>query len=696
MAIDTGESMSLFDELKRRKVFRVAAAYVFVAWLILQVVDVLVSMLELPNWVGKLILLLLIVGLPIGIFFAWAFELTPDGIRRDSGSNSDSATLTRKSAPATLAGPDSKSIAVLPFENLSQDTANEPFTIGVHDDLITQISKITSIKTISRTSVMQYRETTKTIPQIAAELGVATVLEGGIQKAGDRVHVNVQLIDSATDHHLWADTYDRQLTAENIFAIQEEIAICVAKVLDTALSSEQEDRLASVPTKNMAALEEYFAGRQNIAIRTALALEKAAAHFQRAIEFDPNFALAHIGLADAVGLQNVYGNLPESEMLATAEQLIHKALQLDEHLGEAHTSLGGLKNHVKDYAGAETAFKHALTLNSNYATTYHWYGTLLIDGLDRVMDAFAMFSRAAELDPLSCTHNINLGIVHDVLGDADAALRQYQRVIELDPAYAIFYPHIGFIHWEVYGDLVTALPWFIKGVELSPGSPNYPAYLGLLYLDLGEAKKAEYWVEKAMELGPAAYRPNVAKSLLALYHGDDGAIAECAARALDCGPNVWWGWVALVQLRNADLRAGRTDAARVRYEQAFVALASDNELQINRTNFRVAIDYALVLARSGEQARADALLDRSLAFIRTIPRMGQEGYWISDAAIYSLRGDTNAALVALREGIDQGWRACWWYYLKHDPNFDSIRGEHEFQVMVQELSSDMANQLSRL
>jgi len=696
VAINNRDLMSFFDELKRRKVFRVAAAYILIAWLMLQVVDVIVPMLELPNWVGKLVLLLLIVSLPIAIVFAWAFELTSEGVRRDSGGEAITAHLTPETAPDASVAPDRKSIAILPFENLSQDAANAPFTAGMHDDLITQISKIGSIKTISRTSVMQYRDTTKSIPQIALELGVATVLEGGIQKAGDRVHVNVQLIDATTDHHLWADTYERQLTAENIFAIQAEIATSVATALHAKLSSEQKDQLASVPTRNMIALEEYFAGRQAITVRTVYALEDAAKHYARAIELDPNFALAYVGLADTTQLQCVYGSLQVNEMVDKVEPLIHKALQLDDRLGEAHTSLGGLKYQVQDFEGSETEFKLAIDLNSNYATTYHWYGSTLIDGFDRVIDAFAMFTKAAELDPLSCTHNINLGIVHDVLGDTDAALRQYHRVIEIDPAYAVVYPHIGFVYWEAYGDLVTALPWFKKSTELSPGSPNYPAYLALLYLDLGEDRKAEHWVETAIELGPAAYRPNVARALLGLFRGDVTENVECAARAMDGKPNVWWGWAALAQLRNDDLRVDRTDAACVRYEQAFPTLADNNEILINRTNFRVAIDYALVLARSGEQRRANTLLDRSLAFIRTIPRMGQEGHWVADAAIYSLRGDANAALAALREAIDQGWRACWWYYLRHDPNFDAIRGEGEFQAMVQELESDMANQLARL
>ncbi len=676
--------------------FRVFAAYLLIAWLVLQVVDVVAPMLDLPDWVGKFIFLLLLVGLPIAVVLSWAFEWTAEGVRRDSGSNPGTAAARPDNRCAGSATVDRESIAVLPFENLSQDRVNEPFTMGVHDDLITQISRIGSIKTISRTSVMQYRGTGKTIPQIAEELGVASVLEGGVQKMGDRVRINVQLIDAAADCHLWADSYERQLTAENIFAIQAEIATAVAKALQATLSVEQKDRLESVPTRSIAALEEYFTGRQKIAIRTVHALEGAVRRFERAIEYDPDFALAYVGLSDSLLLLNVYGSLPLTETQERVEPLIRKALELDSSLGEAHASLGGLKNHLKDYVAAEAAFKRAIELNSNYATAYHWYGSTLIDGFDRVLEAFSMFSKAAELDPLSCTHNINLGIVHDVLGDTDAALRQYHRVMEIDPAYAIVYPHIGFIHWEVYGDLVEAHPWFAKSVEISPASPNYPSYLALLYLDLGDDTEAERWVETAMELGPGAFRPNVAKSLLALYRGDKSQNVDCAITAANDSPNVWWGWAAMAQLRNHDLSTDRVDEARARYNRFFPTLAGDDDVLINRTNFRVAIDYALVLLRSGEQRRANTLLDTCLAFIRTIPRLGQEGHWISDAAIYSLRGDIGASLAALREAVDQGWRAFWWYYLEHDLNFEAIRGEQEFQSIALELATDLARQRAQL
>jgi TolB-like protein len=188
------------------------------------------------------------------------------------------------------ASAEEKSVAVLPFENMSRDASNEPFTIGIHDDLLTHISRISSIKTISRTSVLQYRDTTKTIPQIAGELGVATILEGGVQKAGDRVRINVQLIDAATDEHLWSETYDRQLSAANIFAIQSEIARSIAQSLRATLLPDEQRRLGTAPTLNLAAVETYFLGKQLLERRTRESLFAAVEYFREVIELDPEFA----------------------------------------------------------------------------------------------------------------------------------------------------------------------------------------------------------------------------------------------------------------------------------------------------------------------------------------------------------------------------------------------------------------------
>ncbi|MCZ6559257.1 MAG: adenylyl cyclase, partial [Gammaproteobacteria bacterium] len=326
--------MSFIQELKRRNVFRVAITYGAVGWLLVEVASVLFPTFEAPAWVMKVFATIIFLGFPLALFLAWSFELTPDGIKKEKDvdrSLSITAQTGRKidyviiavlvlalgffvydkfvlspgqkaalvdagiqgaTGQADATPVTEKSIAVLPFENISRNEAHEPFTIGIHDDLLTQLSKIGSIKTISRTSVLQYRGTTKTIPQIARELGVATILEGGVQRVGDRVRINVQLIGAKTDVHLWAETYDRQLTATNIFMIQSEIATAIADALRATLLPTEQKRLATIPTENLEALEAYFLGKQSMAKRTRTALVGAVDYFKKAIELDPDFALA--------------------------------------------------------------------------------------------------------------------------------------------------------------------------------------------------------------------------------------------------------------------------------------------------------------------------------------------------------------------------------------------------------------------
>jgi len=255
----SGAAISFFSELKRRRVFKVAIVYLAAAWLLLQVAATVAPILELPAWFEKAVLLLLAVSFPVAVILAWAFQLTPAGVQRDTGSKS-LPSEDRRAADRIVVlvlglalayfvadkfflierdmhSPLEASVAVLPFTNMTQDDSNDPFAAGIHDDLLTHLSRIASLKTTSRTSVLQYRGTTKTIPQIGAELGVATIVEAGVQRSGNRVRINVQLIDAAADEHLWAETYDRELTAANVFEIQSEIARAIAEQLQAVLTS---------------------------------------------------------------------------------------------------------------------------------------------------------------------------------------------------------------------------------------------------------------------------------------------------------------------------------------------------------------------------------------------------------------------------------------------------------------------------
>ena len=233
--------------------------------------------------------------------------------------------------------------------------------------------------------------------------------------------------------------------------------------------------------------------------------------------------------------------------------------------------------------------------------------------------------------------------------------------------------------------------WHRKGIYLDSGNPEIPASLSMVYLDVGDDAKAKYWIDRSMELGPENGWSIGAAEMFHLYRGEDVQAPEYVSKLLTISPS---SWARLADLRNLDLRGGEYTEAQAQYEKACLIWLNENESRINRINYRPAIDLALILQRKGEQERADKILDRCLTVIQSMPRLGIEGYGISDALIYAQQGKTKEALAALRQAIDERWRTFWWYYLEHDPSLESIRDEPEFQAMVKEIEADMTEQLA--
>src|SRR5204863_3696319 len=282
---------SFFAELKRRNVYKVAIAYGVVAWLLMQVASQIFPFFEIPSWAVRLVVLLLILGFPIAVVLAWAFDLTPEGLkrtewadRRPSRSSRNKAGRQTKSVKVPA-----KSIAVMPFENRSEDKANAYFADGIQDEILRLLSKIADLKVISRTSTQQYRSRPRNLTEIAKQLGVATILEGSVQKVADQVRVNVQLLNAQTDSHLWAETYDRKLT--DIFSVESEIAKGIAESLQAKLTSREEQALAVKPTNNPEAYDAYLRGLAFEVRSDFDALGKAISSYEQAVELDPNFAL---------------------------------------------------------------------------------------------------------------------------------------------------------------------------------------------------------------------------------------------------------------------------------------------------------------------------------------------------------------------------------------------------------------------
>jgi TolB-like protein/Tfp pilus assembly protein PilF len=551
------EKPSFFSELKRRNVYKVAIAYAVVAWLLIQIATQVFPFFEIPNWAVRLVVLAIGIGFPIALVIAWAFELTPEGLKRTEDVDLATATqpprhrawifvviiaaamslglffLGRITAPTKQSGANdvsSKSIAVLPFDNLSRDPDNAYFATGIQDEIITRLAKIADLKVISCTSTQRFKSSPDDVPAIASQLGVANILEGSVQRTADKVRVNVQLIKGATDTHLWADTFDRKLT--DIFAVESEIARTIADTLQAKLTGSEQHAIAARPTENTEAYQLYLKGRFFWNKRTGQNLNKAADYFNQAIAADRKYALAYVGLADAYVLMPLYGAGAPRDCYPKAKTAAKKALELDDRSAEAHTSLAQVSCYYDlDYPQALREFQRAIELNPNYATAHQWYGSSGLAALGRFDEAIVELKRAIELDPLSLVINTDLGNTYYRARRYDEAIDQMRKTLEMDPG---FY----YAHWNLGSALAAkgALKPAIEEYEKARTLNDDPSMLGLLahayavsgnkteamkirdqleviskqryvsaysfalvYLGLGDKEEALRWLEKAYE-----------------------------------------------------------------------------------------------------------------------------------------------------------------------------------------------------
>ncbi len=692
-----------------------AALYVVAAWLVMQVAEVVMGLANLPEWIGPTTLILLAIGFPIALVLSWIYELTPAGVSRESepeavelaasaaGRRVDFIVIALLAAGLLLfawdkwwiAPPSEKSIAVLPFESLSLgDDVATFLALGIQDDVLTRLSKLGDFKVISRTSAERYRESLKSIPDIGAELGVARILEGSVQRDVNKIRVNVQLIDVASDKHIWAETYDRRLTSENALAVQSEIVETIVRQLGPDSTPIEKLTRVTMPTEDLAAYTAYLKGKTKSDIESIGSLNAAIESFTTAVKLDPNFALAYVGLADAyLRLSaNFLEGPPSDESAALAEPPLVRALALDESLPEAYATLGLLRQIQGNEQAAEQAYARSIALNQNYPRAWRLYGRLRWKQgrLDEGMD---LMQSALRLDPYSAPVNYDVARIYDESGYFEEAMSGYLRVIEIEPNHAFAYVYIAAIHFLVYGRVDESLVWYQKAADHDALSPSLQSAQAVGYLELGDPDSAKKWVDRALALKPETFWTRWTSLLHSVYMGDDEAAQANARALLDVNPR-WWG--ALHVLRNFDLEAGRYEVARSRYARAFRELTEPEVPEVNLSNFRAAIDLALVLIHLEENERANDLLEGSLKVIETMPRLGESGYDICDVRIFALQQRPGRALDALREAVDEGWRLWSWFYLGQDPNLDSIRDRPAFQRLYAEVRTELASQARRV
>ncbi|MEJ2514295.1 MAG: hypothetical protein P8102_03610 [Gammaproteobacteria bacterium] len=534
--------MSLLGELKRRNVFRVAAAYAVLSWLVLQVADVLFEALELPTTYSKLIVVLLVLGFIPALVFSWVYELTPEGLKRESRVSEEESitahTATKlnaaivvllalavgifavdrfllhradrsdvtaadsvvpaapepqtapAAAPAGKAGAPAgdtvlpvqeASVAVLPFTTRSRNEDDQFFSDGVHDDLLTQLAKIGSLRVISRTSVMDYRDTKKRVPEIASELGVATIVEGAVQRSGQMVRITAQLIDAETDEHLWAESYDRELTADNLFAIQTEIATSIAGALQASLTPEAEAALRRRLTDDLEALEAYQRARWLLDSFSVEGFRTAEQELDFALERDPGFAAAW-AMAARVQLAHFWFGSPSDQRRVAALEAIERGRSIDPDLPELDIAEGYYHYWgFRDYDKALEVLRPALAAYPNDAELQ-----ILVSFIHRRSGHFEksleFARRAFQLNPRSPAVHQTLGETYARLGDYVRAEEIVDRMDEIMPADTLRHTVRALIVTSRGGEPAEAARLYLQAPDISFAQ----TFAWRLYLDAGD------------------------------------------------------------------------------------------------------------------------------------------------------------------------------------------------------------------
>jgi TolB-like protein/DNA-binding winged helix-turn-helix (wHTH) protein/cytochrome c-type biogenesis protein CcmH/NrfG len=603
-------------------------------------------------------------------------------------------TQTSVPSPDTAKLPDQRpSIAVLPFANRSQRTEDAFFVDGIHDDIVTQLTRVSGIRVIAPLSVERFRGIELPVKSIAEQLRVTTILQGSVQRDSHRVRISLQLMDAATETQIWANHFDRELTAGNVFAIQSEVAIAVAAALRTTLPAVEKARITAVPTRVLAAWEAYQLGNQRIARRNSTSLGEAEQFMRQAIELDPGFALAYAGLAQALTFKATYGGAPLDATLAKAEQAVIRALALDSNLAEAWGIAGLIASKRGRYDDAETMLRRAIALNPNFAQAYLWLGfphaRIEAEGLTLVQ-------RAVALDPLSPIANLFYAAALHGAGRFAEATERLQALVERDPQFAPAYVLQAAQAAYAADRFDLALSMLARASQLDPQNMVAVIARTRMLMDLGEEFREHDPTDLAERLSVAESADAAAEdaSLWLLYRGQRQESLRYARMALATNPR---SRLALALLANADVAQGDVQAAVARYEAAHRIATGSLFDRVDTTSYGATIDLASLLLRAGETDRAKVLLDRSESVMRGMTRLGIFGFGIADVQILALRGEHSVALARLREAERAGWRGpLWRYYRDFDASLASIRNTPEFRAVFADIERDMARQRATL
>jgi TolB-like protein len=715
-----------FEELKRRRVFRVATLYVIFLWPIIQIVDILSPALDLPNSTMQVLLIFFVIGFPVALIMGWLFNLNASGvvltvssdtsqpaeeqafIRRNterviivillvlvvvlfgvqmnskSGNPLLTALIGQPPAPTQTADANApKSIAVLPFASFSEEDQDRYFADGLTEELLNVLSRIQRLRVAARTSSFAYRDVQKTVQEIGKELNVDTILEGSVRRndINATVRVTAQLIDVNTGSHLWSQTFDRQL--QDIFKVQDEIASSVVSHLKVTLLSDEDHVIKSRASANPQAMVAHSMGKTELAKRTQVALVDAARFFQKAIEYDPNYASAYRGLADANTLLFSYTKKSDPQLITDAQAAVDKALQLDPLSGKSWASQGLIyMQDMKTRDKALSSLEKAMEYNPSYGMAYMWYGNLMED-----KDTQDQYHRKAfELDPRSPVAAYNVANDLILAGREVEAMEIFDQIIESDPYYPGAYRLVAQIN-RYRGRLDEAILQFkeVYGLE---ETPETAMEIARLYFELGDFDHANQWSSRAKDglEGENSQQLEWMHIGMAIAQGQPEQSNKLLRKQLDLSSG---GLDYSFDATYAAYLLGDYELVVAMYEKANV-IEPEDQMRNKPMRIDASIGAAFAYKYLGFTDKSNHLLeaiDADLDKIINSGRRFEPVNWYRKAELLAIQGNPQMSIVYLQRAVDEGWRQHWRPAV--DPALVSILENENFKSMMAGLTARM-------
>jgi TolB-like protein len=674
--------VNFFSELKRRNVYKVAVAYAVASWLLIQIATQVFPFFEIPNWAVRLVVIILIIGFPIALILSWAFEITPEGIKRESeieadksithhtgrkivaltavlaviaagllafqlwGPKRSTSTQTNVSSESAVPIPE-KSIAVLPFDNLSDDKSNAYFAEGIQDEILTRLSKIAALKVISRTSTQKYQSAPGNLREVGKQLGVANLLEGSVQKIANAVHVNVQLIKAATDEHLWAESYNRKL--DDVFGVEGEVASAIADQLNAKLSGTEQKALTEKPTQNAAAYDAYLRAlsieHNNYNYEAYVQAERG---YEQAVELDPNFALAWARLG--IMRSFLYFNAIDlnKNTAAAVKDAADRAMALAPEAGESWVAQGAYRYRVqRDFEGALAAYREAQKRMPNNALVFEY-----------------------------------LGFVQRRVGRWAEAETNYKKALELDPRDFQLLSALGNEFYTYLRRFDDALAMIDRAIQIGPDPSGYAAKAQVLQ-SAGRLEEARKELARIPEeaLDDWVISARVAQAIYERHFDEGIKIIERKLnsipkdQALDSFQEAF-----LVELGQCQEWLGHKDEARLAYTRAVSAIMPTPETVVSSDANGTPYNLALAYAGLGEKEKALQQAHDAIKAYESdaIAKPNAETVL---AQIQARFGDHDAAIAALPHLLEvpAGLNVA---NLKYDPLWDPLRKDPRFIKLV--------------